>query len=328
MFLGVAYGFFPLPSHFIKIHIMWGNNYPDRGGEGLSMSSYMYGLFYGIMAAFLNGIVGVLSVLSFENGESPYLVSFYKCLLALLILSLIVLISGKARPLADVVKSRSVVFIAICSFFGFFALFFFETIAYHYVGVASVVFALFSSSVITTFFANIFMEKKRPNKNEVLSALFAFVGLLVFLDFKNLDYNLGMVYAILAGVGYGLFMVFSRKFNIQATLEHLVVLLFFAAIYLSVPFVYVEGFVFPALSSMPFIILLAILPTIGGFYCTIKALSYISGNKVIVIEISELIFATTFAFLFLFQKPAVHEIVGGIVIMISIIYNREPRKTP
>ena len=281
------------------------------------MNNCTKGLMYGIMAAFLNGIVGVLSVSVFKQGASPYLVSFYKCLFATLLLLLFVLLSKRIKTLLAL--SKNLVAIAICGFLGFFLLFFFETIAYSHSNVTTVVFTLFASAIITTFLAKSIIEKRLLNKSELISALFALVGILLFSNYQKLIIDPGLIYSAFAGIGYGLFMVYSRKLNIKATVEYLTALLFFASIYLSIPFFYTHGLTLPTLESLPIILLLAILPTIGGFFCTIKSLSYISSSQVIVIEISELLFASILALVFLSQKPSLIELLGGMFIILSIV---------
>lgn len=165
----------------------------------------IYGIIFGFMAAILNGSVGVLSLFVFKQGHSPYLVSFYKCLLASFLLFLLIVGAGKIKELFAVFKNFFA--ITFCAFLGFFMLFFFETIAYSQINVANVVFTLFASSTITTFFASTIIEKSCFNKFEILSLLFALIGLLLFSDFQKLALDLGLIYASLAGIGYGLFMI-------------------------------------------------------------------------------------------------------------------------
>lgn len=61
-------------------------------------------------------------------------------------------------------------------------------------------------------------------------------------------------------------MIYSPKLKIKSKLEYLTALFLSASVYLSIPFIYQHGFILPPLESMPFITLLAILPTIGDFF--------------------------------------------------------------
>lgn len=67
------------------------------------------------------------------------------------------------------------------------------------------------------------------------------------------------------------------------------------------------------------ILALAILPTILGFYCTTKALNYLTAAKVQVTELSEPIFAVIMAWIFLSELPSYQFFIGAVFIIIGII---------
>lgn len=96
-----------------------------------------------------------------------------------------------------------------------------------------------------------------------------------------------LINASIAGTGYGLFSVLVKKFKLNGGLFLTKYLLLFGSVYLAVPFLI-------NLHSINFnsdivlgLIGLAVLPTILGFFCTTKALSYMSAAKVQVTELSE-----------------------------------------
>ena len=104
-----------------------------------------------------------------------------------------------------------------------------------------------------------------------------------------------LINASIAGTGYGLFSVLVKKFKLNGGLFLTKYLLLFGSVYLAVPFLV-------NLHSINFnsdiilgLIGLAVLPTILGFFCTTKALSYMSAAKVQVTELSEPIFAALMA---------------------------------
>ena len=91
----------------------------------------------------------------------------------------------------------------------------------------------------------------------------------------------------------------------------------FGIIYLFIPF-YKEEIVIPNDSSMPSLIALAILPTIGGFYCTTKALTFLEANKVQLLELTEPLFATLFSYIFLREVISNIEFLGVFLILFAI----------
>jgi drug/metabolite transporter (DMT)-like permease len=69
-------------------------------------------------------------------------------------------------------------------------------------------------------------------------------------------------------------------------------------------------------------ILLALLPTIGGFLCTTKALTLLSSESVQLMESSEPVFVLMFSFVFLKQTIFFWQIVGGCLLIASIYAHR------
>nr|WP_231388739.1 DMT family transporter [Neisseria meningitidis] len=61
------------------------------------------------------------------------------------------------------------------------------------------------------------------------------------------------------------------------------------------------------------------MPTILGFYCTTKALDYLSAAKVQVTELAEPLFAAVLAWLFLNEIPEGRFFVGAILIIAGIV---------
>ncbi|EBB0366642.1 DMT family transporter [Salmonella enterica] len=134
----------------------------------------------------------------------------------------------------------------------------------------------------------------------------------------KIDFNEGLVSAIIAGFGYGSFLFLSRKLRFGAGIPQMLILLFFGSVCLLIPFeknVYIHSL---SMWIVTLLILLAILPTIGGFWCTTKALTLTSSQSVQLIELSEPIFTLVFSLLFLGQQPTLVQIAGGGLIFVSI----------
>jgi len=285
----------------------------------MNINSKFAGIIFALLAALFNGMVGVLSVNIFNSGLTSEAVAFFKCLIALFIVGIILLISKQGKNLI-IYLSTKWKSIAICSFFGFFVLYHFETAAYKSINVAVVVFCLFGASTITTFLVEAIMNKRFFNIKELLSITFAIIGLyFIFADGStSLDNNKGLLFSILAGIGYGLFIVLSKKLDIGAGLIPVFSLLLFGVIYLLFPFMFF-GFSLPSIDNITYLIYLAILPTIGGFWCTTKALTILKSQSVQLIELTEPIFAIIFAIVFLGQVTTFFQLIGGLLIICSII---------
>ena len=64
---------------------------------------------------------------------------------------------------------------------------------------------------------------------------------------------------------------------------------------------------------------LAVIPTIGGFYFTNKALSIIEAGKVQLFEMTEPFIATILAYFILGQIITIYDLASGIIIMVGLL---------
>ena len=283
-------------------------------------------IFYATLAALCNAFVGIFSVLLFQANFTSFEVAFLKCLLAGLILLLYLSFLKKFKDLLILIKKHFKVLL-VCAFFGFFMLYHFESAAYVGMSVASVVFVLFASSLFCAFLCQCLYQKRFLNAKETISLILAFIGLtLIFIseggslqDFSNVK---SLIQAILAGFGYGLFLFFTKYFNLKTGFLGLCALLLIGSFYLAFPMLLNAHLNFNiTLENLSLLLTLALLPTIGGFYCTIKALSLTNANSVALIELSEPIFAMILAFAILAQSPSLFQILGGLCILVAIVFH-------
>ncbi|PKG37194.1 DMT family transporter [Psychromonas sp. Urea-02u-13] len=278
------------------------------------------GVILALFAAIFNATVGVISVNLFSSGLSPQSIAFLKCLIAFIVVSTLLLASGKYKEVLPYLKNKWKA-VAICAFFGFFMLYHFETAAYETINVPVVVFCLFGASTITTFILGAIFEKRFLNFRELISIIMSMLGLyFLFIDGGMQDKNLvGVFNAIMSGVGYGVFLVLSKRLEISSGLTTIFCLLFFGLIYLVFPFIS-SGSGSVSFQSFLYLLLLALLPTIGGFWATTKALTLLKSQSVQLIELTEPIFAIFFSFIFLAQLTTKFEIFGGILIVLTIVF--------
>ena len=279
------------------------------------------GYICAILAAIFNGMIGVFSVKIMHLGLPPFAIAFYKCLISLAILTAWLCATNQFGQWIKHLKTNYFK-IAICAFFGFFILYFFETNAYSYSKVSVVVFFLLGSATLTTFILSAILHKQKVRIYELFSCGLALVGLsLVFGVYSAGNIHLeGLILAIIAGIGYGAFLTLSPFFQIGSGLIVVNSLLLFGTLYLFIPFINTK-LVYPTFSDMPLLLLLSLLPTIGGFWCTTKALTLLKSNTVQLLELSEPIFAIIMAYFFLEQHLTIFEVIGGGFILSAIYVN-------
>jgi drug/metabolite transporter (DMT)-like permease len=145
--------------------------------------------------------------------------------------------------------------------------------------------------------------------------LILFGGNLLFYGLHNETMNMsGGLLSVIAGFGYSFFLVLTKKLKIPANFGLLWWLFGYGTIYLSIP-LFFKGFILPELRIIPLIVCLALIPTICGYYFTMKALSYIESGKVQLFEMSEPLFASFAAYFLFNEKLGLKGIIGGIIII-------------
>jgi drug/metabolite transporter, DME family len=274
------------------------------------------GILYAIAAAALNGTIGVFSKFLMATGLTPNAVAFLKSVIGFAVL--LVIVPGRIESGLAYVRA------AICAFFGVFLLFYFETTAYHYEIAANVVLTLMATSAIVAFVLGQIVLGDRTTLARWSGLLICMVGLAVFLGVSKPSHLLGLAYAALAGSGYGAFFVIAKSLKLGSGLAVTRRLLLFGGLYLALPF-FREGAALPKF-SVPVclgLLALALLPSIGGFYCTTRAIELATPAQVQLFELSEPLFAAILALLFLHEMPNINTYMGGALVLIGLFVSQQ-----
>ncbi|MFC4892171.1 DMT family transporter [Pseudofrancisella aestuarii] len=275
------------------------------------------GSFFAISASIVNGSVGVFVKNLFQMDFDYYQASFYKCVVAFFILYFICMSNAKMRREFRELL-RNPVPIAICAFLGLFVLYFFETCAYQYMKVSEVVLLLMVGSVITSAILSAILLKDKLGITSIGALILALIGIFLLTDIGGEVSVQGCMIAFMSGVGYGGYLVLSRLFKMKATVPFLCLLLLFGCLFLMIPFLLYSDPVIPSSGGLADILILAIFPTILGFYFTTKALEYISSNKAQLMELSEPVFALIFSMIFLGEFLTKLQLVAMVLIIFAL----------
>jgi DME family drug/metabolite transporter len=279
----------------------------------------LYGLWFALAAAMLNASIGTFSKILILNGLSPSTIAWAKTLLGALILWIFLpFFVQKEKGISQKSKWYHVM---ICAFFGLLIMFICETTAYGFDTAANVVVTLMASACFSAMIFGYFLLGEKILFKTVLGALLTLLG-VVFIFGVNIHagFNvLGILLGACAGMGYGVFSVLMKKWQLQGGLIMTRQLLTYGCAFLFIPFSLNLPNAFNLTPTVIFCLLaLAILPTILGFYCTTKAINYLPPSQVQIIELSEPLFAGVIAFIFLNEQPSWLACVGGLLIMIGI----------
>lgn len=255
----------------------------------------LFGIGFAVLAAICNGTVGVLSRYAFSDDFTHTDVAFWRCLGAFGIITLIVTLmpGGLAQVRAHLADAWK---IAIAAFLGVFMLYHFETEAIAHAPIPLVAVLVFAGG-IGALALDVVVLKERISTVKAVAIAIVFSGgaMLIARDGLALGSTSGIVYALLAGLGYASFIFAWKYFRLRSGLASLWWFFLFGTVYLSVPFVS-NGPSVPTGETIAPMVALAIVPSFGGFLCTTLALKYIEAFKTQVIEASEPVFSAGFAF--------------------------------
>ncbi len=281
-----------------------------------SLSNNAKGILYASLAAALNGTIGVFSKFLMQSGLPPSSIAFLKSVIGFGCLLLI--IRGRFENLGMYWRA------GVCAFFGIFMLFYFETSAYQYELAANVVLTLMATAAIVAFLFGWLFIGDKPTATRWLGLGICVFGLALFLGVSTPSNLRGLLYAAAAGVGYGVFSVIAKSLKLGSGLAVTRNLLLFGSIYLSIPF-FANGAVLPTFSMTTTIGLfaLALLPSIGGFYCTTRAIELASPAQVQLFELSEPLFAAVLAMLFLHELPTINTYIGGALVLMGLFVSQQ-----
>lgn len=266
------------------------------------------GIIFALSAALLNSSIAIFSKNLFAYGLEPEAIAFYKSIIAVLILWVLPLKQGE-RPVA---KGA-----AICAFLGIFVLFFFETKAYSYEMAANVVFTMMASAAFSSVLLSRVILSERIQPLRWAGFLICLFGLALLLDISQPQNSVGIFFASMAGFGYGAFSVLAKKMNLGSGLIVTRSLLTWGAVYLFLP-AFTTGLQVPPLNAVPLLLGLALLPSIGGFYCTTRAINLLTPSQVQICELSEPVFVLLLSALFLYEIPSAKTLVGATAILTGI----------
>ena len=286
------------------------------------MPRHLSGICFAVCAAALNATIGALSKLLISAGLTTSAIAFYKTAVAVIVVSFVLLLLKHAPRWTGCRAQWWQA--AVCSMLGIFMLFFFETRAYQHTDAATAVVVLMASAALSAIVLGRFFLGDCIDRNMLLGAVLAIIGMAVIFQ-KNLTTelnSLGVLYAGLAGLGSGAFSVCMKKMKAKGGLLFTRQLLVFGALYLAVPAINEQALsITLSVDSAIILLLLAIFPTLLGFFCTTKAIELLKPSQVQTIELSEPLFAGVFAFIVMGEVPGISTVYGGVLIVLGLLFS-------
>lgn len=271
-----------------------------------------------LVAAVLNGTIGVLTRTGFDQGATPALIAFWKCFGAFVVVSLLCACRHDLGT-QTVRLARRWPHFACLAFLGIFSLYYFETTAFSHASIPLVSFLTYAAGGATLALSGRFLgETTTRRKAAAFLAIVLGVGVMGLFESGVDGSTAGIALALAGGSGYALFIFLAKWFRIGSGLPQLVWLFGFGSAFLSIPLMR-EGFAMPSGLAWITLCALVLLPTIGGFYFTTRAVESGQASKVQIIETSDPLFATLFGFALFGDRLSQEGMLGAGFIAIGLV---------
>ncbi len=282
----------------------------------------MKGAFYLVLTGFLLGTAGIWVKLIGEN-ISPFLLTFFRTILA----ALLVLVFAVSTGNADIrgmfrMKRREAVYFLAAGFFGVTIGFGFFVKSFSYIPVASAVFLVYVYPVATALLSMVLLKEKM-GKRDVLSLVMVIAGVwLIYGSEGGMGTNVfGNLLALSAGLGYSVLLVFMRFFERRGMPYWKVV--FWPMVtggMILLAFTPFETFAFSVEGYVPPYLLALALVSFAGYVLYAKALGYVKAHiAVIVVALTEPLTAAVLAFMILGEVLPRYVLAGGLLIILANI---------
>ena len=163
--------------------------------------------------------------------------------------------------------------------------------------------------------------KEQMNIAKIIAIIIVFTGIgIMFISNLKMSGSLsGILYAIISGAGYSLYIFLNKKWNIKSDMKTILYIFLFGTIFLGIQLLVGGTVININVNNIPFIILLAIVPTMGGLYFTNKAINYAMVGEVQLIQMLEPFISTLLGFAILKQVISRTDFVGGIFIIVGLV---------
>ena len=183
--------------------------------------------------------------------------------------------------------------------------------------------ALFvNSSPVFVALLSPILFKERLSARQFVAMVLALAGVVITstrLDFADLTkINMGDVLAVMVGICWAVFIVFSRSAVRRFGSLHLSQALYFWTAIMALPFMAFEPTRF-AWRSVPAILYLAFFTTLLAYYLYMKGVRTVSSLSTSIIILIEVVVAFVISYFFLGESFSTVETVGVVMVMAGVV---------
>jgi drug/metabolite transporter (DMT)-like permease len=290
----------------------------------------MRGFFYLILTGFFLGTIGIWAKL-IASDISPFLLTIFRTMIAAAFILVLIVLSRNIKTAENLrIRKKDVIPFLIASFFGVAIGLGFYIKSFSYVPVANAVVLVYVYPVVTAFLSFVFLREK-ITRWEIAALILILAGVWSIYgpEINIASDATGNMFAIVAGLGYSVFIVSMRYFEEKGykywNVTFWPLVLGGMMLILFMPF---EPLSFSLSGLIPFYVLGLGLVTFFGYIFYAEGLKTTKvSDAVIIAALTEPLTAIALAFLILGESVPEYVLIGGtLIIAANVIAGNEHRK--
>ncbi len=245
----------------------------------------------------------------------PVVTSFFRSILGVLFLSLLILTIKGSMNFTWRRDQKSFIISGILLALHWSTYFYALQIS----NVSIAIISLFTYPIITTLIEPLFFQT-RVEKINLLTSMLVLVGIVILVPEFSLrnDYTLGIVVGLLSALLYALRNLVSKKLvTTYSGDQTLVIQLFFAAILLS-PSLFIYSYEID-LETIALLLVLGLITTAFGHTLFLMALRHLTTSSASVLASLQPVYAILLAVILIGEQLQMNVILGGILILLAVI---------
>jgi len=260
-------------------------------------------------------VISTSGVLGKYISLSPPVIIWFRCFLAAIFLGIFVWYKKINLRIANKKELTTIIISGL--FLGIHWVTYFY--ALHISNVAIGMLSLFTFPVITALLEPLFY-KTSVNGLQVLLGIIVLIGVYFLTPEFNIDnnYTQGVIFGVSSSVFYSVRNILLKK---EVTKYHSAMLMFYQMLIISlvlwpVFFIFQVNFTTNDISAL---LILALLTTAVGHTLFVKSFKYFSVSTASIMSAIQPIYGILLAFVFLGEMPAYKTIIGGVIIISTVV---------
>lgn len=271
------------------------------------------GVIFVSIAAVIWGSNGV--IVNFIQAD-PFLIAFYRTLLATLILTPIAFIMKRGEFIKAAIEWRPLMFNGFMNALGWGFLF----SSMKLIPIAVSVLLNYLAPVFVSLLAPVFLKEK-IKAAAITSLTLSMVGVTLIFHEQIRGGSmsiLGVIYGLLSGLCYAIFILISKKIRSQYPSYILASYTYsFTLIFLSIIVCLTSHTIYIGEEALPLLLLIGFINTAFAVTVYFHGLGLIEAQKAVILTYLEPLSAAFFGVLFLGQTPSIQLFIGGALIILS-----------